>query len=272
MATSGKKAVSGVELTYVEDGAGVPVLFVHGAFSDHRYWEAHRATVASRYRFIAIDQRYFGTAPWTDAGERFTPETHVADLAAFILALGAGPVFLVGQSYGSAISLLTAIAHPALVRGLFINEPPASTILTDPADKKAAFDDRQGMAAVRAVDAGDAPEATRRFFDFVNNLPGAFDALPPAAKAMRLDNARTVPLQLNAPTIQVTCAQAAQLKIPVTVTRGEFTRVSSALIAAAVSRCVPGARLITIPGGRHGSPVQQAERFNAALLEFLAQH
>ena len=61
-------SVNGTIIRYWEQGRGVPVVFVHGAISDHRYWEPQREAVAKDYRFIALDRRYFGTAPWPDKG------------------------------------------------------------------------------------------------------------------------------------------------------------------------------------------------------------
>jgi hypothetical protein len=60
--------VNGVELSYSEQGSRAPVVFVPGAFSDLRIWEAQRQAVAQQYRFIADNQRYYGTAPWPDEG------------------------------------------------------------------------------------------------------------------------------------------------------------------------------------------------------------
>src|SRR5678816_4002334 len=65
-------SVNGVDLVYLEQGQGAPVVFVHGAFMDHRAWEAQREAVAQRHRYIALTQRYFGTAPWPDSGEKFS--------------------------------------------------------------------------------------------------------------------------------------------------------------------------------------------------------
>ena len=40
--------VAGVTLNYLEQGQGATVVFVHGAFSDHRNWDAQRAEVDHR--------------------------------------------------------------------------------------------------------------------------------------------------------------------------------------------------------------------------------
>lgn len=101
--------VGGVTLNYVDQGHGVPVVFVHGAFSDHRHWEAQRAEIAKRYRYIALDQRYFGNIPWQDEAAKYSVATHATDLAAFVEQLGAGPVHVVGWSYGGSIALVLAV-------------------------------------------------------------------------------------------------------------------------------------------------------------------
>ena len=96
--------VNGVRLSYVEQGSGEPIVFVHGAFSDLRVWEPIREEIAKRYRFIAYTQQYFGTGPWPDAGKNFSIATHADDLVKFITALNAGPVHLVTRSWGGTVA------------------------------------------------------------------------------------------------------------------------------------------------------------------------
>src|SRR6266446_9757637 len=95
--------VNGVDLFYVDQGAGPPVVFVHGAWMDLRYWEPQREVVAAKYHFIAYTLRYHGTARWPDDGQRYSTATHLADLTAFIRQLNAGPVHLVGLSMGGRL-------------------------------------------------------------------------------------------------------------------------------------------------------------------------
>jgi pimeloyl-ACP methyl ester carboxylesterase len=53
---------------------------------------------------------------------------------------------------------------------------------------------------------------------------------------------------------------------------GEQTRRYFALINEVVVQCIPGSRLVTIPQATHPIPLQNPTAFNAALLQFLAQH
>jgi pimeloyl-ACP methyl ester carboxylesterase len=48
--------IGGAQLQYVEQGAGEPVLFVHGAPQDFRAWEPIRDTIAKKHRFVAYTQ------------------------------------------------------------------------------------------------------------------------------------------------------------------------------------------------------------------------
>src|SRR6266511_2124755 len=265
-------SVNGTTIRYWLQGKGIPVVFVHGAISDHRYWESQRESVAKSYRFIALDRRYFGTAPWPDGGSRHSQATHVADLAAFIRELKIGPAFPLGTSGGAQVSLVMAVRHPELVRGLFVNEPGMESIVTDPRDRKVVNEfrtDTRRAAAQAAARAGNMAEAAKLSTDLAYGRTGVYDALPPAQKAMRLDNARTLTLDAP-PTEPITCEQLGQLKIAVTITKGQSTKLPSKIIAEAAHRCISGSQLITIPAATHGAPWQNPSAFNKALLAFLS--
>lgn len=260
--------VVGVRLSYIEQGQGVPVVLVHGAFSDARAWEPQREAVAGCCRFIALTQRYFGTEPWPDAGQQYSQQTHVADLAAFIRALDAGPVHLVGRSYGAILAVILATQHPALVRSVLAQDPAIAGVVTDAADLKLLADERAGQAAARqASNAGRLAEATRLLADWTNDNPGSFDAMPAAARNAQLDNARTLPLHFALPPgPRVTCVDLGQLKVPVVISTGALDRPYYRIFAETTQRCIPGARLVRIPDARHAATAQNPAAFNAELL------
>ena len=107
-ATSGP-LTNDIEVNGVEEGSGETIVFVHGALSDLRTWDAIREDVAKKYRVVAYTQRYFGTGPWQDDGKGFGVATHADDLAKFIAALDAGPVHVVGWSYGGQVAATAAV-------------------------------------------------------------------------------------------------------------------------------------------------------------------
>src|SRR5437667_10486634 len=76
--------INGVRLQYVEQGSGEAMVFVHGAPSDLSSWEPVREGIASKYRFLAYTQRYFGTEPWPDDGKNCSIQTLADDRTKFM--------------------------------------------------------------------------------------------------------------------------------------------------------------------------------------------
>jgi pimeloyl-ACP methyl ester carboxylesterase len=266
-------SINGTKLTYQEQGRGRPIVFVHGAITDHRIWAGQREAVAAHNRFIALTMRYFGTDPWPDAGANYSMKTHTDDLVAFIQNLNAGPVDLVGWSYSGPIALLVAVQHPELVRSLFLDEPSTLALVTDQAELKAATQDRTTMTgpAAATVKTGDITGAVKTLFNAVNDQADLFDTVPPAVRTMLVDNARTLPISFAAPPPPaITCEQLDRIKAPTTIVVGELTRPFYKIAASSVARCIPGAKLVVIPKGRHAAAVQATSAFNDALLIFLS--
>jgi pimeloyl-ACP methyl ester carboxylesterase len=266
--------VNGVKLSYVDQGMGKPVVFVHGAWMDLPYWEPQREAVAEKYRFIAYTLRYHGTGQWLDDGRHYSTATHLADLTAFIRQLNAGPVHLVGLSMGGRLATLMALEHPDLLLTLTVLEPPLDDLLDDLPEAHSARDEwRRGFEALRrAAQAGDAIQATKLFYDLANDqVPGALDAQSEPFRQMVLDNARTVPLALSArpPSLQGTTLGG--ITVPTLVISGELSPRSRILIDEIIVKYIAGSRLAVIPAAAHLMSYQNPAAFNEALLDFLAR-
>jgi pimeloyl-ACP methyl ester carboxylesterase len=250
------------------------VVFVHGCCSDYRAWDAQRQALAPHYRFIGLNLRDHGSAPWPDDGSKYSVKTHADDLAAFLRGLNTGPVDVVAWSSSGPTALLVAAQHPELVHSLTIHEPGSVAWVTDPASLKIAGEDRQTMFApvIAASKAGDVTGANLLVPVAVNHQPDFWDTATPHIRSMFLDNARTLPIFLAAPQPPpITCDMLRQIKIPALITYGEATRSFYRIAAEGAATCIPGAQLVSIPGGRHLAPVQQPEAFNATLLQFLSK-
>jgi pimeloyl-ACP methyl ester carboxylesterase len=275
--TSAKEVeVNGVRLQYLDQGSGEPVIFVHGVISDHRAWEPIRDEIARKYRFIALTQRYFGTGSWKDDGKEFSVATFADDLAKFITSLNAGPVHLVGWSFGGQVATTAAMNNPSLIRSLILYEASAISVLpAGSAEGKVAREDRSRIfaPAVAASKAGDPVKATRLLLEAVFQLPpGGSDREPQAFRTMWDDNARTTPLVFAAPPPpDLTCDVLKNFTQPTLVMRGEKTQPSFVMINEAISKCVPGAVQIVLPNVNHDGPVRDPAAFSAAIIEFLSK-
>ncbi|MEU6116755.1 alpha/beta hydrolase [Streptomyces sp. NPDC047117] len=108
----------GRRFAYLDSGGPGPVLLaLHGHFGRGRIFAPLAAALAGRYRVLAPDQRGHGLS---DHGGPFTPDAYVADAAALLRALDAGPAAVLGHSMGGAVAFLLAERHPDLVRALVV--------------------------------------------------------------------------------------------------------------------------------------------------------
>ena len=109
-------------LAYVEFGGdGPPILLVHGLAGHAGEWRhCAEALLHGGYSVFALDQRGHGASERDPAD--MSRAAFVEDCAATIGELGRGPVTLIGQSMGASTALLTAAAHPELVRSLVVIE------------------------------------------------------------------------------------------------------------------------------------------------------
>jgi pimeloyl-ACP methyl ester carboxylesterase len=269
--------VNGVRLQYLEQGSGEPAVFVHGVMSDHRLWDPIiRDEIASKYRFIALTQRYFGTGPWKDDGKEFSVATFADDLAKFITSLNAGPVHLVGWSFGGHVATTMAVQNPSLVRSLVLYEASVMSVLpADSTEGKVAREDRGRIfaPAAAASKAGDPVKATRLLLEAVFQLPpGGSDREPQAFQTMLDDNARTTPLLFRAPPPpDITCDTLMKFTRPTLVMRGEKTLTSYVMMSDAIGECVPGALQIVLPMVNHDGPARDPAGFSAAVIGFLSK-
>lgn len=265
--------VNGVDLRYVDQGTGAPVVFVHGALLDHRYWEPQREAVVERHRFVSYTARYHGTAPWPDDGAHHSAATHAADLAGFLRGLDTGPVHLVGHSVGGLVAALVAEEHPELVRTLTLVEAAIRSVLADVAEARPLVAERTAIVAAvaEAVKAGDAERAARLLFDWVSNGgPGALDRQPAGLRGIWLDNAKTARLFVSAPPPPaISCADLSRLGAPTMIVGGESTRPLFSLINDVLVRCIQGSRAVVIPEAAHFASYRNSSAFDDALLQFV---
>jgi pimeloyl-ACP methyl ester carboxylesterase len=266
--------VNGVELPYVDQGRGAPVVFVHGAVSDLRYWEPQRRAFAAQHRFISYTFRYHGPSPWQDDGKLYTADQHASDLSALITDLKAGPVHLVGLSYGGTLAAMVAIKDPQLVRTLTLAEPGLFSLLGEIPEGAQLIEEWTKSTAPMAesIKAGDNVKAARQITAVVTGgPPNAIDKLPAALRQLLLDNARTMALLFAAPPPAVTCDMLRGIKTPTLIVRGERTPRVFVTISEAAGKCIAGSKLAVIPRASHPMSYDNPAEFNRVVLEFVGR-
>ncbi|MET8540197.1 alpha/beta hydrolase [Kitasatospora sp. NPDC004799] len=114
----------GRALRWVEAGRGdaVPVVLIAGCGTTALSWSAVLPELARYGRVVAYDRAGLGaSAP--ERGAAPSLDGQIADLAALVRHLDAGPALLVGHSWGGQLAQLLAWQRPELVAGLVLVDP-----------------------------------------------------------------------------------------------------------------------------------------------------
>jgi pimeloyl-ACP methyl ester carboxylesterase len=109
---------AGVRTSYDDDGAGPPVVVLHGGLEDGSAWAFLAAALAPRHRVLRPDRRGHGRTPDVDGA--YTYELMADETVAVLDQVVAGPADLVGYSDGGVVALLVALARPDLVRSMVL--------------------------------------------------------------------------------------------------------------------------------------------------------
>jgi len=104
---------------YVDEGAGRPVVFVHGAPAWSFLWRGAIRALRDRHRCIAPDLLGFGLSE-QPAGFSYHPREQARCLATLLAHLDVRDATLVVHDWGGPIGLAFALEHPERVRDLVL--------------------------------------------------------------------------------------------------------------------------------------------------------
>lgn len=117
-------AHDGFDFEYVDEGAGEPVILVHGfASNKHINWVQPgwmAALEAAGFRAVAFDNRGHGASTKSYDPEAYHPAAMASDVLALANHLGIARFHLFGYSMGARIAAFAAIAAPERVATLIL--------------------------------------------------------------------------------------------------------------------------------------------------------
>lgn len=262
------------------DGAGVPLLLVHG-FQEHAHawdWIAPRLAAAG-HRVFALDWRGHGDSEWIGRGGYYHFADYVADLAAVVRRLG-GRVSLVGHSMGGNAALLYTGTEPERVARVAVIEglgPPDSPPEVAPERFAGWIEDLgRAAAAVRTpLSLDEAAARLQRHFplgDEVARHLALHGTRPTAANGLR--TWKFDPLHSTRAPQPFYVAQArafwARITCPVLYVEGSRSFLSSAALEIDERVRTLGAGRERIEGAAHHPHLEQPEATARVLLGFLA--
>lgn len=234
-------------------GAGPLVVFLHGIGGNRRSWDDQLAFFSRRFTAAAWDARGYGDSDDYDGPLDFRDFS--ADLLRLLRHLNVEEAHLVGLSMGGRIARSFALAHPQRVKSLVLaNTSPGFDAL--PKSEVEKFVEQR-----RNLD----PEPQARRLLGPGARPDAFERLVAALRAVHRDSyLKTV----QASVAQDVAAPIQDIAAPTLVIGSTDDPLYPLAMARGMARRIAGARLVELPGG-HVSNLEQPERFNAAVLEFL---
>lgn len=271
----------GVVLHYVEEGAGIPVIFVHGSLSDYEYWERQLEPFSKHYRVFAYSRRYnYPNSNAPTAG--YSAVVDADDLASFIKAMHLGKVYIVGHSYGALTALFLATRHPELIRGLVLAEPPAISILRSLPDEQSAkgdamygdIQDRMVKPMKAEFGKGDTEAGVGVFIDYVFNDQSAWAKMSPSDRAATLRDAHEWDVMMTTGELFPAIDPAAirQISVPVLVMSGGVSYPFLQYIDQELVRLLPNGTGIVYPDAGHQMWYKYPTLCRTDVEAFFARH
>lgn len=251
-----------VRLRCRDEGAGPPVVFIHGWTLDLEAWDPQAAALADAFRVLRYDRRGFGLSDG-EPGRAADAE----DLARILDRLQVARPVLVGLSQGARVALAFALAHPGRLAGLVLDGPPDEI-----GDARAAGDEDFSIAEYRELVAVRGVDAFRDAWR-AHPLMRLYGADPAAASRVARMLARYPARDLAGPAAPPAPPSGrdalARLALPVLVVNGEFDTPIRRRAGEAIARAIPGAEHVVLAGAGHLPNLDNANAYNEALRTFL---
>lgn len=269
-------SVNGVKLAYRIEGAGVPVVFVHGEGYSHELWTAQIDAFSKDYLFVSYDRRGHGLSHAPVTG--YSETAHAEDLHALMQHFGFRDAHLVANSRGGSIVIQFLRMYPASVRSITFADatiplteisdrsafkPAVAALKGQPPSLEDALKGRERAKTSSFTEVAQSREGTKAILERMVDQYSPRVAMNPQrsdmASAMHLGpwNSRDFP-------------DMAKMHQPILLLVGELTDVFFIEGATEAHRLWPNTRYHVIPGTDHLLMLEEPRRFNRLVLDFVS--
>lgn len=274
--------VNGVDVAYVDSGGDGPVLLmVHGLSSYLSFWEYQIPHYQEQgYRVVALDLPGYGRSGRPDAP--YTPPWFAEVVLGFLDAKGFDQVALMAHSMGGQISMTLALAHPERLSALVLSAPAGIERFT-PGEARFLSGFWTEDRALHTTE-----EELRYTFTkvvFARTDAGVERLLEErvrmqstaAFRGTSVAVSRSIAGMVEHPVVD----RLGELRVPTLIVYGTDDRMipnpvlhggRTTQIAKEAGRAIPGATVVTVPGGGHTVHHDDPTAFHAAADPFLAAH
>jgi 3-oxoadipate enol-lactonase len=259
--------VDGVPLAYDDVGDGPVVLLLHAGVADRRMWRHQVTALRDRYRMLNVDLPGYGDSGLPPSGYA----NHEA-VAGLLEALDVAQATLIGCSFGGAVAIDTALAHPERVGALALFGSAVSGH-----SWSQAFRELQ-ESVFAGIDDDDLEAGARAEVDLwavgPERKPADLDpvflrfALELSRRALTAEAALDgVPRRTLTPSA---IDRLGEIRVPTLVAVGAADVADIRRLAHRIADEVPQARALPdVPDAGHLLPLERPAAVNPALLDFL---
>ncbi len=263
-AETGFLETNGARIYYEVEGEGEPVVLIHAGIANLRMWDDQVPALADAYRVIRYDTRGFGRTEGEDVSF-----SNRADIAALLDHLGETSAHIVGVSRAGQIALDFTLEFPERVRSLVVANGGVSGY-DSPDDDASQF--AQAEQWEEAKDWDRLAEWETHFWVNGPNQPP--DRVPAAVRERVHDwiltNYRAEKVYGRPQVLEPPAAgRLGEVRIPLLVISGTADEAGTQAAMRHLASKVSGARLEVFEGAAHMVNLEQPERFNRVLREFL---
>jgi len=241
----------GLNLAYVDEGEGEPILLIHGFASNIAVnWRETSwigTLIADGRRVVALDNRGHGRSDKLYEPERYGAPAMAEDACRLLDHLGIERADVLGYSMGARIAVFLALRHPDRVRSVVIAGMGINLVRGMVASGPLA-------KALEVPSIADVTNETARSFRAFAEKTGS--DLKALAACMR------------GPREKIDAERLAAIQVPTLVAVGSEDVIAGS--GAELAALIPGARLLTIEGRDHMKAVGDP-RFKQGVLDFLTQ-
>jgi 3-oxoadipate enol-lactonase/4-carboxymuconolactone decarboxylase len=255
-------AEGAVEVAYLFDGPpdGPVVLLANSLGTSMAMWEPQVAALSRYFRVLRYDHRGHGASP--SAPGPYSIAALGSDVVELLDRLGIDQVSFVGLSLGGMVGMWLAVEHPSRIDRLVLCCTAPYLGPPQPWQERASSVRAAGTSSLRAVLFG-------RWFtaEFAAQHPEVLERV-----AVMLEEADDDGYAWCCEVIGAMDQRQSMSRIvaPTLVLAGAEDPVAPPATAAELCTAIPGASLVVLGHAAHLANLEQAERFNDALLAHLA--
>jgi len=247
-------------------GTGPLVMLMHGIGGNRTNWHDQLQPFATHFHAAAWDARGYGASDDYEGPLDFGD--FARDVARVLDHFGAPRAHLVGLSMGGMIAMDFYSRYPARVATLTICDSlPGFNQLT-PAQRSEFVRLRQEPLLAGKEPKDIAPAVAETLIG-QSARPGSFERLVASMTALHKQSY----LKTIAGTARYERSfELEKIAVPTHIVVGDEDRLTPPAMSRQMAERIPGARLTLIEGAGHLSNIEQPEKFNRAVLEFLIEH